>query len=255
MNHTLSQKTSLTYKSLRTILWPLVFLACLLPFYLSCSQEKQAYIPNIQFLSGAPLPEAPTANIKAYRFTENMFAMRNRIFWQALSHLKDQPNIHYLEIGVYEGRALLWILEHITTHPSSTLTGIDLFASGEGIFQPKEVYKNPNDFKQRYFHNIRSSGQESRIQTHIGFSQDVLKTLRKNHYDIIYIDGCHTLACTREDTTLSWARLKPGGILMIDDYSTEFPDVYQAAQELYTQHQHDMEVLHTGWVLVVKKIR
>lgn len=254
MNHTLSQKIFSRYKGSYLLCQNIFLLYLLLPFVSSCTQEKAKTIPNIQFLAGQPLPKAPKTSSKAYRFTEDMFALRNRIFWQALSSLKSQPNTHYLEIGVYEGRALLWVLEHIMTHESSTLTAIDLFSSGEGTFQPKEVYKNPNDFKQRYFHNIRSSGQESRIQTHIGYSQDILKTLKKDHYDVIYIDGCHTLACTREDTTLSWARLKVGGILMIDDYSEEFPDVYQAAQELYTQHQHDMEVLHTGWVLVIKKL-
>ena len=89
----------------------------------------------------------------------------------------------------------------------------------------------------------------------MGYSQNVLKTLQKNYYDIIYIDGCHTLACTREDTALSWELLKKGGILMVDDYSKEFPDVYQAAQEFYATNANDMEILHTGWVLVIKKLR
>jgi hypothetical protein len=30
-----------------------------------------------------------------------MFAMRDRVFWHALSLFKDQPNVHYLEMGVY----------------------------------------------------------------------------------------------------------------------------------------------------------
>ena len=251
--HTLSQNPIINRKKRPFLLFiALCFVVCLLN---SCTQQPPKEIPNIQFLQGRPLPNAPKANTKPYRFTEDMFAMRNKIFWQALSSFKDKPDIHYLEIGVYEGRALLWVLEHIATHPTSSLTGIDLFSSGEGTFKPKEVYQNPNDFKQRYFHNIRSSGQEKRIHTHIGYSQDVLKTLQKNQYDIIYIDGCHTLACTREDAALSWKILKKGGILMIDDYSKEFPDVYQAAQEFHAKHAVDMEILHTGWVLVIKKLR
>jgi len=183
-----------------------------------------------------------------------MFAMRNRIFWQALSSFKDRPDIHYLEVGVYEGRALLWVLEHIFTHPTSTLTGIDLFASGDGEFKPKEVYANPKDFKQRYFQNINSSGQKQRITTHVGYSQDILKTLQHNSYDIIYIDGCHTLTCARADSLLAWSLLKKDGLLMIDDYSErDFPDVHTAAQELFQKHQHSMKVLHTGWVLVLQK--
>ncbi|MAA79658.1 MAG: hypothetical protein CL916_10395 [Deltaproteobacteria bacterium] len=251
--HTLSQNPIMNLKKPPLFLFYLCFFAVLLSC--SCTQQSSQNIPNIQFLQGKPLPNAPKADTKPYRFTEDMFAMRNKIFWQALEPFKNKSNIHYLEIGVHEGRALLWVLEHIMTHPTSTLTGIDLFSSGEGDFKPKEIYKNPNDFKQRYFHNIRSSGHENRIQTHIGYSQDVLKTLKKNHYDIMYIDGCHTLMCTREDTSLSWELLKKGGILMIDDYSKEFPDVYQAAQEFYANNADNMEILHTGWVLVIKKLR
>lgn len=251
--HTLSQLPSIHRKKSPLILSALL---CIITFLsLSCTQQAPKSIPNIQFLQGQPLPNAPKANTKPYHFTEDMFAMRNKIFWQALSSFKDQPDIHYVEVGVYEGRALLWVLEHIMTHPTSTLTGIDLFSSGDGEFKPKEVYQNPNDFKQRYFHNIRSSGQEKRIHTHVGYSQDILKTLKKNQYDIIYIDGCHTLTCVRQDTALSWELLKKGGILMIDDYAKDFPDVYQAAQEFYEQHASNMEVLHTGWVLVIKKLR
>ena len=251
--HTLSQNHILNLK--KRPLLRFVFCCFLVFFVFSCTQQAPQNIPNIQFLQGKPLPDAPKANTKPYRFTEDMFAMRNKIFWQALGSFKDRPDTHYLEIGVYEGRALLWVLEHIMTHPTSSLTGIDLFSSGEGAFKPKEIYQNPNDFKQRYFHNIRSSGQENRIHTHVGYSQNVLKTLQKNYYDIIYIDGCHTLACTREDTALSWKLLKKGGILMVDDYSKEFPDVYQAAQEFYATNANDMEILHTGWVLVIKKLR
>ncbi len=35
-----------------------------------------------------------------------------------------------LEIGVFEGRSTVWLLENILTHPSSTLTYVDTFAGG-----------------------------------------------------------------------------------------------------------------------------
>ena len=223
-------------------------------FSLSCHSNTPTSIPNIQLLEGKPLPEAPQLNTKMYRFTEDMFALRNRIFWQSLSSVRGKPDIHYLEVGVHEGRALLWMLEHILTHPSSTLTGIDLFSAGEGDFSPKEIYHNPDAFKDRYFQNIRSSQQEHRIKTHIGYSQEVMKTLSTSSFDIIYIDGCHTLACTREDTRLAWGLLKNNGFLLIDDYSEhDFPAVHQAAQELYAKYGHNMNVIHTGWVLVLQK--
>jgi hypothetical protein len=55
------------------------------------------------------------------------------------------------------------------THPSSPLTGIDLFASGSDVFQPEEVFPSPENFKQCYFQNIYSSKREQRISTQVGY--------------------------------------------------------------------------------------
>ena len=49
---------------------------------------------------------------------------------KVLGPLKGKPDIHYLEIGVNQGRSAIWMLENILTHPTAKLTGIDLFPEG-----------------------------------------------------------------------------------------------------------------------------
>ena len=75
------------------------------------------------------LPEPTKHYLKKYEFSTDWFTNQNRIpLWEKmLRPFKGKPDIHYLEVGVYEGRSAIWMLENILTHPSSTLTGIDIF--------------------------------------------------------------------------------------------------------------------------------
>ena len=223
--------------------------------FLSCWEEPPPeHIPSIQLPLGGPPPSQGYQ--KDYRFTQDMFFGRSHLFSVALAPYKNKPNVQYLEIGVHEGRSFLWVLENIMTHPSSRLTGIDLFDVGSGSFKPEEQYGNVQDYKQRYLYNIRLSGHEDRIDTQIGYSQEILKTLPPNTFDVIYIDGCHTETCAKEDAMLSWKLLKKGGRILFDDYNAkDFPGVYAGANMLYKENYTSIRVIHSGWVLVMEKIQ
>ena len=41
---------------------------------------------------------------------------------------RGRPGLRYLEVGVFEGRSLLWMIDQVLTHPSSQATGIDILA-------------------------------------------------------------------------------------------------------------------------------
>ena len=68
-----------------------------------------------------------TAYKKQYTFTKNTFTDKTSAWTKLLSEFTGKPGINYLEIGTFEGRSALWILENILTHPTSTLTIIDAF--------------------------------------------------------------------------------------------------------------------------------
>src|SRR5262245_32266698 len=64
---------------------------------------------------------------KQYTFTVNTFTPRIPSWTKHLSEFKGKPGISYLEIGTFEGRSVLWMVENIFTHPTSKLTIIDAF--------------------------------------------------------------------------------------------------------------------------------
>ena len=151
---------------------------------------------------------------EGYTFTSDWFSTKSPAWAEALKGYAGQPNIQYLEVGVYEGRAVAWMLENILTHETSHVTGIDIFigelSQGSFDFVPEslELYEN----------NAIIAGGEGRLTTHADFSQNVLRTLPTNFYDIIYIDGGHSGKSVLEDALLAFRLLKVGGVMIFDDY-------------------------------------
>lgn len=55
-----------------------------------------------------------------------------------------------------------------------------------------------------------------RIEMKTGDSKDILPTINEQ-FDIIYIDGDHTYQGVKSDLELAWGKVKPGGLLLMDD--------------------------------------
>lgn len=187
---------------------------------------------------------------KEYNFTldatYSQFIEQIPVWEKALASYKGKPAIHYLEIGVNQGRSAIWVLENILTHPTATLTGIDLFPEG-------------TDFKAKYIYNLKLSGYGNKTKTITGFSQNELKNLPLNFYDIIYIDGDHRAAGVLTDAILSWNLLKPGGVLIFDDYEWQdkrLPEELRpriAVDSFITIFRSSLEVVNRGYQLIIKK--
>lgn len=109
-----------------------------------------------------------------------------------------------LEIGSYEGRSAVWFLESILTHPTAGIVCIDFFTH--------------LSLSMRFDHNIRHSGAAAKVTKIKGHSDAILITQPLDHFDIIYVDGSHDAAPVLMDAMLCWYRLKPGGVLIFDDY-------------------------------------
>jgi predicted O-methyltransferase YrrM len=148
-----------------------------------------------------------------YNFTSDWFSKKSPPWEVALKDFAGKPDVHYLEVGVYEGRSVIWMLENVLTHPSSHVTGIDIFYKlGEGDMgysaEQQKIYED----------NVILAGGEGRSTTLAEWSQIALRTLPIDSFDIIYIDGSHMATPVLEDAILSFRLLKLGGVLIFDDY-------------------------------------
>jgi len=121
-----------------------------------------------------------------------------------LKKIKGKPNIHALEIGSYEGISAIWQLENILTDPSSTITCID-------IFDDKVI-------EDRFDRNIKATGVAYKVIKLKGSSENMLRGLKFEQYDYVYIDGSHMPKWVLSDAVLSWDLLKKGRLMIFDDY-------------------------------------
>ena len=195
--------------------------------------------------------ESPTEPyLKAYEFDveQDWFTVNIPVWQAALEPFKGRPGVTYLEIGCFEGRSAIWMLENILSHKSSEMTCVDPYPDHVG-----------EEVKQRFLANVRLSGAAERLSLIQGYSQTALRPLPLDHFDIIYIDGDHRAAPVLEDAVLSWRLLKQGGIMIFDDYDWEIarpaPDRPRMGVDFFGEaFAPQVEVIHREYQMILKKV-
>jgi predicted O-methyltransferase YrrM len=144
-----------------------------------------------------------TAATPDYSFHFDWTSSNEKIWRRHLAGLVGKPGVQGLEIGCFEGRSTIWFAENILTAPTAHMTCIDVFSG---------------NMEERFDHNIAVSPVPQKVTKLKGYSQDVLRGLEYDTYDFIYIDGCHLASCVLTDIVMAWDLLKPGAMIIFDDY-------------------------------------
>jgi hypothetical protein len=141
---------------------------------------------------------------KQYSFTTNWFTDKIPLWTEILKEFKGKPNVTYLEIGAFEGRSALWLLENILTNPAAKLIIIDAFQE-----------KNYKTFTS----NVSLSGEANKFKILSGFSTEKIKELPSNSIDFAYIDGSGKGIVMLSDLVNTWNLLKVDGVIMCSRYA------------------------------------
>ena len=205
-------------------------------------------LPDVRVAVEQSLPDSVAYRHK-YDFTADWFTWNIPVWTKVLEPFKGRPDVRYMEIGAYEGRSVVWMLENILTNPSSRVTGIDIF---------------DGPYKERYFANLERTGASAKVTTITGYSQLALRELPLDSFDIVYVDGSHLKSDVLEDAVLSWRLLRAGGVMIFDDYRwagcfagdagsdpTAFPKA--AIDAFLACFEGQYEVLHNSYQLILKK--
>ena len=140
-------------------------------------------------------PPTPHSYQHPYKFSSDWHTPHLNSWKKALAPYVGRPGLRYLEVGVFQGRSFFWVLEEVANHPTSDLTALDI---NTGFIA----------------YNLALSGAAERVELVEGRSQDTLRTLPTNSYDIIYIDGSHRGDDVLVDAVLAWPLLKAGGTML-----------------------------------------
>jgi predicted O-methyltransferase YrrM len=144
-----------------------------------------------------------TGEPKPYLYRDDYVSERVPVWTAQFGALAGTPGLRMLEIGSFEGRSAVWFLENVLTADDATLVCVDPFYA---------------ETEERFDHNIEVTGVASKVTKIKRRSDDYLASRPADAFDLIYIDGDHHASSVLFDGMLAFPLLKPGGLLLFDDY-------------------------------------
>lgn len=187
------------------------------------------------------------------KFTQDWFSHNIPNFEFCMSALQSKQD--FLEIGCFEGRASVWMLQN-GLDPDGKLTCIDTFQGSE---------EHANLEFDNLFHTFGANITEAKkpdqqviveqVHSYLGLA---ISIMNGKSYDFIYVDGSHTAPDVMTDACMAFGLLKKGGIMLFDDYLwNHVPGILhrpKLAVDLFvTLFSEKAELLMLGYQLAVRK--
>jgi predicted O-methyltransferase YrrM len=182
----------------------------------------------------------------AGRYTQDWFSYHEAHWLRHFGHLAGRPGQQALEVGSFEGRSACWLIQNLLTGEGSRLLCVEPFEQYDGQ-------------ERNFDYNIGLAGGENKVVKLRGRSQQVLPYLPAASFDLIYVDGSHEVLDVLQDAAMCWMLLKPGGVIVFDDYEhVLFPDSYgmsagRAIRAFLTVLSGDHEILFQDWQVALRK--
>lgn len=173
---------------------------------------------------------------------------------QWIGHLKSLP-VTGLELGTWQGESAEWMLENVFTHREARYCCVDTF---EGSEEHKLAGMDCSTLETDTRERLRRFGH--RAQIFKGLSHAAMKTMfSRDQFDFIYVDAAHDAMNVMRDSVLAFDLLKPGGVILWDDYGwhvfTDPVDCPQMAIDAFIGcYAKQLEVIGMGWQVAAKKL-
>ena len=162
-----------------------------------------------------------------YKFTETWFDHMITTWEQVFENYGKEKIKNILEIGCYEGRATIFLCEKILQE-GVNYDIIDTFGGTleeSGMEGTAKRLKKENFIYNNFTHNV-SFHPHINFNINKGYSQHILPILveQDKQYDFIYIDASHRADDTFVDAYYAHKMLKPGGLIIFDDFGWKDPN-------------------------------
>lgn len=162
-----------------------------------------------------------------------------------LAPIVGKPGAVMLEIGSWEGRSALWFLEHVLTGEGARILCVDPWEYGGQL-----PHVEPN-----FDANTAEVREAKRIVKWKMYSERLSEYAEpwREAFDAIYVDGDHSAAGAFADGARAWPLLKPGGVMIFDDYAHQGHTVAAGVDAFVSANRAHLEILDVGWQMVVRK--
>lgn len=222
---------------------------------------------KVQPTQGMPLGKSVTLKDKKklddhYNFNQGWYdallntdAVLNEAPEGEIFRLDPKEKRQIVEIGVYEGASTCFWSDFYLDNPESRLISIDPFTGSIEHHENPENYPELGCIEYTARGNIAKSKNAAKVEVIKGFSWFVFKELVLRNdvdqwIDVLYIDGAHDSASVARDVALYCPMVKPGGLVIFDDYA--HPDVQRAVDMTLNAFATAEKAMFTGWQLAVK---
>lgn len=170
-----------------------------------------------------------------------------------------------LEIGAFEGMSTRWTLDKLLVGEESFLYSVDTWNGSDehtnGSFGDLQL----DSLYNRFYDNLSDYISSDKCIPIRGMSQYILPKLIADgkQFDFIFIDGSHTSSDVMTDAILSYLLLKPGGLMVFDDYvwgldSMPYANIPHSAIEFMKNSfipNGKLELLFTNYSAIFRKIK
>ena len=161
----------------------------------------------------------------AYEFTSDAFSGYIPLWQRLFMDLK--PCEKLLEIGSYEGRSAVWLIENVLKPQG----GGQLYCIDPWSPEWEEAPGLWNMVEQRFDRNVAFATQGS-VKTIVHKRKgksifQLCKLVAEGHsesFDCVYIDGNHQAAEVLSDIVIAFELVRKGGLIICDDYLWKVSD-------------------------------
>lgn len=178
--------------------------------------------------------------------TDNLWVETNLNCFLNLFEEYQEKELNILELGTYRGASAFLFLNLLK---NSKITCVDSFADPINF---KLFEKNLNEFLVNDRVIIKKSSTLSFFA----------KEMKKNFYDIVYIDAGHGYSDLAIDIHCSFDQVKNDGLIIFDDYEWQDKNfmsmdknVRLAINDFLERANGCYDVLHHGYIVILKKIK
>lgn len=194
-----------------------------------------------------------------YKFTQDWFSWAPPVWTQLIPLLPERKasGRDFLEIGSFEGRSAVWIMENMMQE-DDYLTCVDTWEGGEEHDKGElngawERFCFNMEVARKKFPNRHYAASQNYSHKHLAQAG-----VDDMEYDFIYIDGSHIARDVLTDACMAWPLLKPKGIMVFDDYLWgENRDILhrpRLAVDMFVNiFAEELDIVHMGYQFVVRK--
>jgi hypothetical protein len=159
------------------------------------------------------------------------FASVRDEFSEVVSPFAGKPCV-YVEVGCWAGACCEFMARNVLTHPDSVGFGIDPYPPDRKRYDVPKVREMAHE-RMEFFPNW--SWVEMPSLTGIPTVCKVIEGAGRK-IDILYLDGLHEANAVVIDFAQAWSHLRPGSVVIFDDYYTSvergWPNVKEAVQAI-----------------------